>query len=419
MLWKITDAKKLMSLCVSLALLLSLTLVCPPSLFAADTSVSSEDAFRAAYFAATVGDTIVLTTNLTLKRDLRINKNVTIDCGLFVLRIESAVECSAGTITGNGSSSILSVLNGGTLSLTDNATVTTATSAAAIHVEAGGIALLYSKVSSGGHAAVSDGSLTVGQGADISSGNVAIAVGSTGSATISGGSITAGRCVVQNRGGTVTLSGGTLTATQDNPVGVDLTDGASFAMSGGLIQSNGAVGSRGVVVSQLSTAAFSGGVIQTDSGVVVVSGKVTTWVPVEQFGGLYKSPSSPLITASPEAFAMRGGQARTVTVSTTHHPFELYSSRTSAGLNATAAGVGSATIMPREVGEYTLSFRATIGDGDAFVTLNVPVSVTSSSSVNDATSSETEQYVSKPVPPIPETGARTLFLLLLFSLYGV
>lgn len=417
MLWKITDAKRLLSLSVSLALLLSLTLVCPPSVFAVDTSASSEDAFRAAYFGASVGDTIVLNNNITLTKDLRINKNVTIDCRMFVLSIASAVVCSAGTITGNSTSSILSVLNGGTLSLTDDATVSTTTTTTAIRVEVGGAAFVYSEVSSGGQSAICEGSLTVGQGADIRSDNAAIYVRSTGSVTINGGDITADWCVIQNRGGTATMSGGTLTSTRDNMSGVDLAGGGRFLMSGGLIQSIGAVGSRGVWVSDTSAAVFSGGVIQTDCGVVVAGGEVTTSVPVEQFGGFYKTPSSPLITTSPKAFAMRRGQARTVTVNTAHHPFELDPARTSTKLIATAVDVGSATIQPREMGEYTLSFSATIGDGDAFVTLSIPVSVTSSSSVNPA-SSDTEMGVPKPMQPIPETGGGKLFLMLLLSLLG-
>ena len=418
MLWKITDAKRLLSLSVSLALILSLTLVCPPAVFAVDTSVSSEDAFRAAYFGASVGDTVVLANNITLTKDLRINKNVTIDCRMFVLGIESEVVCSAGTITGNSTSSILSVLNGGTLSLTDNATVSTTTTTTAIRVAVGGAAFVYSEVSSGGQSAICEGSLTVGQGADITSGNVAIYISNTGSATINGGNITADWCVIQNRGGTATMSGGTLTTTRDNMSGVDLASGGRFVMSGGLIQSSGAVGSRGVWVSESSTAVFSGGVIQTDYGVVVAGGKVTTSVPVEQFGGLYKTPSSPLITASPKAFAMRRGQTRTETVDTAHHPFELDPANTSTKLTATAAGVGSATIQPLETGEYNLSFSASIGNGDAIITLNIPVSVTSSSSVNPASSSDTEMGVPKPMQPIPETGGGKLVLMLLLSLLG-
>lgn len=197
-------------------------------------------------------------------------------------------------------------------------------------------------------------------------------------------------------------------------------------MSGGTIRSTGYTACVGVTVHS-GAAEFTGGNIETDYGVVVVGGEVAASVPAQQLGGIYGTwVYDPMLTTSPSAITMQRGQTRTVTLEDADASFELYGFNTSPELNAEDAGARSATIRPLQAGSYTLSFHGMVGVEEAFITLNIPVTVTNPTSNNpgspsgqgdDTPSSQSAQTPS--VPSIPETGAGNLLQLLLLSVLCV
>ncbi len=197
-------------------------------------------------------------------------------------------------------------------------------------------------------------------------------------------------------------------------------------MSGGTIQSSDDDNSDGVRIIS-GDAIFTGGNIETDHGVVVIGGEVTISVPAQQLGGIYGTwVYDPMLTTSPAAITMLRGQTRTVTLLDADDSFELYDYNTSPALNAEVAGSRSATIRPTQAGSFTLSFLAMIGQEEAFIILNIPVTVTNPTSNNpgspsgqgeDTPSSQSAQSPS--VPSIPETGAGNLLQLLLLSVLCV
>ncbi len=367
------SAKRLFSLTVSLVLILSLTLLCPPEVFAADYTVDDETAFRAAYEAAAAGDTIILSSGLTLTQDITLNKNIHIDCNNQLIFVQSTLTISSGSITGNAFY-VINVDDGGELRIQQNASI------------------------SGGNTAT-------------------IEVSSGALLTMSGGSLTGASCVINISGGTVALSGGTITTAN---YGVYVNSGG-LEMSGGTIVSTGNSSCYGVIVWG-GSAVFTGGNIGTEYGVTVRGGEVTASVPVQQLSGLYYTQGVSMLTSSPAAITMKRGQTRTVTLNDTDESFMLYDYNTSPELNAEAVGSRSATIHPLQAGSYTLSFHTMLGEEEAFVYLNIPVTVTnpsSGSSSSDSSPSDTEAELPQPKPPIPETGGGNLFVLLLQYLFGI
>lgn len=195
-------------------------------------------------------------------------------------------------------------------------------------------------------------------------------------------------------------------------------------MSGGTIRSTGYTACVGVTVHS-GAAEFTGGNIETDYGVVVVGGEVAASVPAQQLGGIYGTwVYDPMLTTSPSAITMQRGQTRTVTLSDADASFELDNLLTSPALNAEAAGSRSATLRPLQAGSYTLSFLAMVGQEEAFITLNIPVTVTSPAPSNPGSPSTPTNQVDDPpssqsVPSIPETGAGNLLFLLLQYLFDI
>ncbi len=373
MLRGLFSAKRLFSLTVSLVLILSLTLLCAPAVFAVEHTVDDEAQFLTAYESASAGDTITLSSGITLTQDITLNKNIHIDCNDFFLFVQSTATISSGSITGNA--------------------------AYVIYVDDGG-------------------ELRIQQNASISGGNTAtIEVSSGALLTMSRGTLTGASCVINISGGTVALSGGTITTAN---YGVYVVSGG-LEMSGGTIISTGNSSCYGVIVAG-GTAVFTGGNIGTEYGVTVRGGEVTTSVPVQQLSGFYYMQGDPMITSSPAAITMQRGQTRTVTLNQEDNSFSLYLYNTSPELNAEDAGLRSATIRPLQAGSYILSFHTMIGEEEAFVTLNIPVTVTnpsSSSSSSDSSSSDTEAELPQPKPTIPETGAGNLLFLLLQYLFDI
>ncbi len=121
---------------------------------------------------------------------------------------------------------------------------------------------------------------------------------------------------------------------------------------------------------------------------------------------------------------MQRGQTRTVTLDDADASFELDNLLTSPALNAEAAEPRSATIHPLQAGSYTLSFRGMVGQEEALITLNIPVTVTNPPPSNPGSPStpveqEDDPLSSQSVPSIPETGAGNLLFLLLQYLFDI
>ena len=384
--------KRLLSLTVSLVLVLSFSFVCLPAVFAGEHIVDDETQFRTVYAAATAGDTIILSSGLTLTQDISLNKNIHIDCNNYVIYVQSTVTFSAGSISAN--TRPFNIVNGGSL------------------------------IMSGGNiAAVNRGIVLNGGTANISGGTIAVQANDGvgvevegGSLSMSGGSITSKYTGIVLNGGTASITGGTIAGQSNNDIGVAIHNG-SLQMSGGTIQLTGFTHCIGVTLYS-GAAVFTGGNIYSDYGVDVLKGEVTASVPAQQLSGIfYSARGTPMVTSSPAAITMQRGQTRTVTLNDADESFMLYDYNTSPELNAEAAGPRSATIHPLQAGSYTLSFHTMLGEGEAFVYLNIPVTVTnpsSGSSSSHSSPSDTEAELPQPKPPIPETGAGNLFLLLLF-----
>ncbi len=409
-------AKRLLSLTVSLVLILSLTLFCAPAVFADEYYfVGDETEFRSAYAEAAAGETIALTSDITLTQDLLLDKDVEIACGFYTITIGATVSCSAGSIS--AITCPFHIENGGELQILPGATILGGVSGYAIGINSGG-SLIMSGGSitsehtgidlTGGTASITGGTIAV-QAND----GVGVAV-QDGSLSMSGGSITSKYAGINLTGGTASISGGTIAVLNNYGIGVAVDNG-SLQMSGGTIQLTGFTYCIGVALYS-GAAVFTGGNIYSNNGVGVLRGEVTASVPAQQLGGIfYSAQGTPMVTTSPATFTMQRGQTRTVTLSDADDSFALYEMDTSPDLNAQDAGQRSATIRPLQAGSYTLCFQAMIGEGEAFVYLNIPVTVTNpSSSSSDSSSSDTEAELPQPKPTIPETGAGNLFLLLLF-----
>ena len=367
------STKRLLSLIMSLVFILSVTLICPPAVFAVEHTVETEEEFISAFSLAAAGDTISLSDDITLTQNLTLNKNININCSHHTIYVQSVVTISSGSITGNGVS-VINVNNGGNLRIQQNANI------------------------SGGA-------------------QYTIFVSSGGSLTMSGGNLTASIYGIVINEGTVDLSGGTITLSTTD-IGIYVLSGR-LEMSGGTIISTSNPNSIGVWAEQ-GEAVFTGGNIQTPYGVAIVQCDITSSVPAQQLGGLYDSARISIVSTSPAAITMQRGQMRTVTLLDADESFSLYPTTTSTELNAEDAGPRSATIRPLQAGSYTLSFLGMVGVEQAFITLNIPVTVTNPTSNNPGTPSTTtgqddDPVPSRSVPSIPETGAGNLLQLLLLS----
>ncbi len=412
-------AKRLLSLTVSLVLILSLTLFCAPAVFADEYYfVGDETEFRSAYAEAAAGETIALTSDITLTQDLLLDKDVEIACGFYTITIGATVSCSAGSIS--AITCPFHIENGGELRVLPGATIYGGESCAIAVSNGGSLIMSGGSITSehtgidltGGTASITGGTIAV-QAND----GVGVAV-EGGSLSMRGGSITSKYTGIALNGGTANITGGTIAVLNNYGIGVAVDNG-SLQMSGGTIQLTGFTHCIGVALYS-GAAVFTGGNIYSDNGVCVLRGEVTASVPAQQLSGIfYSAHGTPMVTSSPAAITMQRGQTRTVTLDEADNLFALYEMNTSPELNAQDAGQRSATIRPLQAGSYTLCFQAMIGEGEAFVYLNIPVTVTnpsSGSSSSDSSSSDTEAELPQPKPTIPETGAGNLFLLLLFVL---